>query len=105
VYQRTAGLRVLENSKKIISLFACELYFYAVVDTEVETHVVIELPAKQVIFQGGHNTQQPGIFEEVFFHFFYVQLEFHWRRYFAQRQEEKEIRAPAYLFLLALCGN
>ena len=77
-----AGRRrlVLVNGKKIFSFFFGKLNFKIIVNPEIKTKYLIQLPAQLVIFNRRYNAQQYGVFKKLPGYCFIVYFKFHiWR--------------------------
>jgi hypothetical protein len=66
MHQATARHFIIINGKKIIAGFFFELYLQAVIDPEFETHILVNVPGKLVIFYRSNNAKQPRAFEKFF---------------------------------------
>lgn len=77
VLQGVVGLLVFINPEEVLPLPFGQLYLDVVIDAEVKSHPMVQLPAELIVLYRGHHSQQAGALEELFGHIVYVQLELH----------------------------
>jgi hypothetical protein len=63
MFQRTGGNPVLVYREKIIP-FLFDQFDLNIIDPEIEADRIIQVPAKLVVLDRGHNAQQTGVFKE-----------------------------------------
>ena len=63
--KRARGFTKFVHCKKIIPFLLGELYFYVIVDAKIHFHSAVQMPAKLVVLDGGHNSEQPCIFKKI----------------------------------------
>ena len=64
--KRARWLTIFENGEKIVALFFIETDLDLVIDAEIHSQCIVQLPAELVIFYRRHNAEQAGIFKKSF---------------------------------------